>query len=223
MNYKQKKTGSYRVATLAFALFAVGMAGFHSPPVLGAGKVYVYRDARGGKLFTDQPVYDRKYTLEKSYSLGGSSRSLTRSRSSGRSWKPRPVRSHFDAEISRKASQYQIDRHLLKAVVHAESSFNPRAVSHKGAVGLMQLMPGTATQYGVRNRVDPVQNLDGGSRYLKDLLRRYRNDARLALAAYNAGEGAVNRYGGVPPFPETQKYVDRVLRLQSLYADQQQL
>jgi soluble lytic murein transglycosylase-like protein len=220
---KQKITGSPILTGLVFAVLSVGIAGFHSPAALGAGKVYVYRDARGGKLFTDQPVYDRKYTLEKSYRLGGSSQALTRSKRSSRSWKPRPVRSNFDAAISRKASQYQIDRYLLKALVHAESSFDPRAVSNKGAVGLMQLMPGTATQYGVRNRVDPIQNLDGGSRYLKDLLRRYRNDTRLALAAYNAGEGAVNRYGGVPPFPETQKYVDRVLRLQSLYADQQQL
>jgi soluble lytic murein transglycosylase-like protein len=102
---------------------------------------------------------------------------------------------------------------LVLAVVAVESGFQPDAVSRKGAQGLMQLMPGTASALGVRDAFDPVQNVDGGTRYLSSLLALYGGDPRRALAAYNAGEGAVRRHGGVPPFKETQDYVRAVLRL----------
>jgi hypothetical protein len=102
---------------------------------------------------------------------------------------------------------------LVLAVVAVESGFQPDAVSRKGAQGLMQLMPGTASALGVRDAFDPVQNVDGGTRYLSSLLSLYGGDPRKALAAYNAGEGAVRRHGGVPPFKETQDYVRAVLRL----------
>ena len=97
--------------------------------------------------------------------------------------------------------------------LESESAYQPDAVSHKGAVGLMQLMPGTAERYGVSDRHDPVQNLSGGTRYLRDLLEMFDNDLQLALAAYNAGENAVIRYGNkIPPYNETQGYVRKVIR-----------
>lgn len=110
------------------------------------------------------------------------------------------------------AERYGLDPELVLAVVGVESGFEPRAQSPKGAQGLMQLMPATAVELGVTDRLDPAANLDGGSRYLDSLLRKYRGDLRRALAAYNAGPGAVARYGGVPPYRETQEYVRRVLR-----------
>jgi len=110
------------------------------------------------------------------------------------------------------AERYGLDPELILAVVGAESGFASRAVSPKGAQGLMQLMPRTAAELGVTDAFDPAANLDGGSRYLESLLVKYRGNLRLALAAYNAGPGAVARHGGVPPYRETQEYVRRVLR-----------
>lgn len=110
------------------------------------------------------------------------------------------------------AERYGLDPALVLAVVHVESGGEARAQSPKGAQGLMQLMPKTAAELGVTDRLDPAANLDGGSRYLDALLRKYRGDLRKALAAYNAGPGAVARHGGVPPYRETQEYVRRVLR-----------
>lgn len=119
---------------------------------------------------------------------------------------------HFEISIRNVARTVGLEPALLYAVVQAESAFDPNAVSPKGAVGLMQLMPATARRYGVENRRDPVQNLHGGARYLRDLLVEFR-DLRLALAAYNAGENAVRKYGNsVPPYAETQQYVKRVQR-----------
>jgi len=118
--------------------------------------------------------------------------------------------------IARVANQYGIRPSFVHAVIRAESNYNPRAVSHKGAVGLMQLMPQTAVEYGVRNRFDPVQNVEGGVRYLRHLLDTYQ-DKNLALAAYNAGPGAVERHRGVPPYLETRLFVPRVLRFYSQF------
>jgi len=113
----------------------------------------------------------------------------------------------FGNLIHAAAEKHGVDESLIRQVIAAESNFNPRAVSRKRAQGLMQLLPTTAAFYSVANIFDPAQNIDAGTRYLKDLLARYRGDLRLALAAYNAGPDMVERYGGVPPFPETQKYV----------------
>lgn len=121
-------------------------------------------------------------------------------------------RARFEPLIAETARRFNLDAHLIHAVVRAESSYDPDALSHKGAVGLMQLMPGTAQRYGVADPRDPAQNLVGGVSYLRDLLLQFRN-VTLALAAYNAGENAVIRHGNtVPPFPETRTYVQRVLQ-----------
>jgi len=115
--------------------------------------------------------------------------------------------------IQRLAQQYSVDPHLVRAIITVESNFDPHAVSRAGAQGLMQLMPDTAARYRVEDPFDPYANIEGGIRYLRDLLRLFPSDLRHVLAAYNAGEGAVQQYGGIPPYPETQRYVERVLAL----------
>lgn len=116
----------------------------------------------------------------------------------------------YEPLLNRAALTHDIPADFLQAVVRAESNFNPTAVSPKGAVGLMQLMPETAARYGVRDRYDPVQNVDGGCRYLKDLMALFQRDTRKVLAAYNAGQEAVKKYGGIPPYRETITYINRI-------------
>jgi soluble lytic murein transglycosylase-like protein len=124
---------------------------------------------------------------------------------------PRRGASDLTTMIRSAAFRYGLDPRLVEAVIAVESDFNPLAVSPKGAMGLMQLMPGTAQQYAVDNPFEPLQNILGGTRYLHDLLQRFRGDLRTALAAYNAGEAAVLTYQGVPPYGETRAYVKKVL------------
>jgi len=114
--------------------------------------------------------------------------------------------------VNTVSGRHHLDPDLINSVIHAESGFNPRAVSPKGAQGLMQLMPQTATRLGVANSFDPGDNLEGGTRYLRELLERYNFDLIKALAAYNAGPGRVEQYHGVPPYYETQAYVARIIR-----------
>jgi Transglycosylase SLT domain len=116
----------------------------------------------------------------------------------------------FGDLIRAAAQKHGVDEKLIAHVIAVESNFNPKAVSRKRAQGLMQLLPQTAAKYSVSNVFDPAQNIDGGTHYLKDLLAKYSGDVKLALAAYNAGPDMVTRYGGIPPFPETQKYVRAV-------------
>ena len=119
-------------------------------------------------------------------------------------------------ELVRAAAQkHGVDEKLIRRVIAAESNFNPQAVSRKQALGLMQLLPKTAAHYAVANAFDPAANIDAGTRYLKELLTRYRGDVSLALAAYNAGPEMVDRYGGVPPFRETRRYVKQILAADS--------
>ncbi len=114
--------------------------------------------------------------------------------------------------VTQASRRYHLDPDLVNSVIHAESGFNPLAVSPKGAQGLMQLMPRTSSQLGVRNAFDPRANVDGGTRYLRELLERYNFDLLKALAAYNAGPRPVEHYAGVPPYPETRAYVAKIVR-----------
>ncbi len=176
-------------------------------PCAAWADVYKYRDARGHILLTDKPMRGMK--LLKRYSM--STGRATRASDSLAAMRKR--RDLLAPLIERAAADSRLRPALIHAVVRAESAYRADAVSSKGAVGLMQLMPATAERYGVVNRRDPAQNLRGGSTYLRELLEMFDNDLQLALAAYNAGENAVIRYGRqIPPYAETQDYVRKVLR-----------
>jgi hypothetical protein len=125
--------------------------------------------------------------------------------------------SAYRAEVAAAATEFGVDPSLLRAVIHAESAFNPNAISDKGAEGLMQLIPGTASDMGVNNAFDVTQNIRGGAQYLAGLLKQFKGDERMATAAYNAGPQNVLKYNGVPPFDETRVYVDRVATLRQRY------
>ena len=126
-------------------------------------------------------------------------------------------RAAYSDEIARASRTYGVDESIVRAIIHAESAFNPRALSRVGAQGLMQLMPATARRFGVANAFDAAQNIQGGVQYLAWLLKRYNGDLSRVAAGYNAGEGAVDRYGGVPPYSETRLYVQRVRTLADRY------
>jgi hypothetical protein len=126
----------------------------------------------------------------------------------------------FEAHIMQAAQTYQVDPTLIRAIIMAESSYNPKAVSHRGAQGLMQLMPTTAKWLGIEDSFDPAMNIDGGVRYFRSLLDRFDGDVKLALAAYNAGSRYVRKYGGVPPFKATRIYIKKVLRYHRLLQEQ---
>ena len=194
-------------AFLFAALFSVSAAGAHT-------QIYSFVDADGVKHFTDTPDNSR-YKL-----LVFSPQDMT---ASGEHYDSMLLAraTRYDSIIERAAVSAAVEPDLLRAVIVVESGFNSRAVSKRGAVGLMQLMPATATRYGVSNRYDPAQNVHAGARYLKFLIDRFGQDVRLALAAYNAGEDAVDRNGGqIPPFTETQAYVPRVLKIYRMLIEQ---
>ena len=171
-------------------------------------EVYKYRDARGNILLTDKPM--RGMTLLKRYGFS-TGRAPARPGASLAAMQRR--RKALEPLIRRIADDHQIRPALVHAVIRAESAYRADAVSSAGAVGLMQLMPATAQRYSVSDRRDPEQNLRGGTAYLRDLLEMFDNDLQLALAAYNAGENAVIKYGhAIPPYRETQDYVRKVIR-----------
>jgi hypothetical protein len=123
----------------------------------------------------------------------------------------------YRSEIAAAAAQFGVEEAIVRAIIHAESAYRPNAISRVGAQGLMQLMPATARRFGVSNAFDPAQNIRGGVQYLGWLLKRFNGDLKLAAAGYNAGEGAVDKYKGVPPYSETRRYVQRVAVLADRY------
>jgi soluble lytic murein transglycosylase-like protein len=197
----------YAVAAMAVCTAAICSA---SPPI------YRYVDADGLAHFTDKPDSSR-YKL---FDL--TPKGLTRS---GDRYDPGLLAraAQYDAIIEAEAKSAGVEPNLLRAVIVVESGFNSRAVSTRGAVGLMQLMPATATRFGVSDRYDPRQNVRGGALYLGFLINRFRQNVRLALAAFNAGEDAVDRNSGrIPPFIETLEYVPKVLKIYQALTEQGQ-
>jgi soluble lytic murein transglycosylase-like protein len=171
-------------------------------PSLAHAQLYSWRDASGRLIISDTP----KNPAAKTYSVAyiGSSFGVTKPVVSKKS-------AEYDAVITEQSAQHSLNPDFVRAVIQAESAFNPLARSIKGAMGLMQLMPATAAQYRVTNAYDPVQNIRAGVAYLKSLMTRFNDDISLALAAYNAGPGAVERYGRtVPPYKETRNYVAKI-------------
>jgi soluble lytic murein transglycosylase-like protein len=174
--------------------------------------IYTYTDADGVVHYSNTPPDQRRGVRR----IRTSSRAQSQARGSGRSRGPRntsPDRySRYDAYIREAAALYQLPEAFIRAVIRVESDYHPEVVSHCGARGLMQLMPATAARMGVTDPFDPRQNIMGGTRYLRILANQFNGDLVLTIAAYNAGEGAVLRYRGIPPYEETQRYVRRVLR-----------
>jgi soluble lytic murein transglycosylase len=176
------------------------------------GDIYMYRDRRGVLHFSNAPT-------EPQYQYYLPDISSWKHVRSGRIDGAR--RQAFDRIIHEAARRHRVDRALVKAVIRAESDFVPYAVSPAGALGLMQLMPATARLRNVWRVFEPRENVEGGVSHLRYLLDRYGGNIRLALAAYNAGEKAVEAHGGVPPYPETVEYLSRVLRFRDLYLREQ--
>lgn len=172
----------------------------------------VYRYLHGGTVsFSDRPPAHENYVVLRYDCYACNPKSTI-------NWNvTRLFLREFSEEINQAARQYRLDPALVRAVIHAESGFNVQARSPKGAIGLMQLMPATARYLGVANPRHPRENIHGGTRYLAELLAQFKNDVVLATAAYNAGPQAVQKYAGVPPYAETQVYVQRVRILHERY------
>jgi len=173
-----------------------------------AVEIYKYVDSNGRVHLTDRPPHNGYQLIQKAGKKLRMPRINLRDKDANRK--------RFASKIAEVASRYQVPEALIHAVITVESAYDPNAISRAGAVGLMQLMPATARRYGVANRRNPYANLTGGTRYLKDLLLRFDRNLELALAGYNAGENAVEKFGNqIPPFDETQNYVRKVLQLYS--------
>lgn len=196
---------SFIPATLIlFSIFIYSDASF--------ADIYRYEDAEGVTHFTDAPT-DRRFKVFM--------RDIQKDKRLRTNFGlPRVSRNpaEFDQIINSCATEFGVDRYLVKAVIHAESGYNPNALSRKGAAGLMQLMPGTAQGLKVADSFNPADNIRGGVRYLRFLLDTFKGNVTLALAAYNAGLSRVAKYGGVPPYEETRNYVSKVLNYQKTYA-----
>ena len=194
---------------VALVLLAAGTGG------VAHADIYSFVDTAGVTHFTNVPV-DGRYRLL----LASPPEEREAEAPKKANWLAKSA--EFDPFIEKAARSHGVRPELVRAVIVAESAFNPNAVSNRGAVGLMQLRPATAHRYGVANAFDPEQNIKAGVHYLRDLMKRYGNNLELTLAAYNAGEDAVERYGhSIPPFAETRHYVPTVLRIyRSLLAQQ---
>jgi len=177
-------------------------------------KVYKYRNAEGVVAYSDQRPVNMNFELLRfdCYACGVHS---------SVNWHTTPLNTQsYKVTVATMAKKYDVPEALVRAVIHAESAYRVDAVSHAGAQGLMQLMPETAKELGVTKPFSAVQNIEGGTKYLAMLLENFSGNERLATAAYNAGPGAVTRYKGVPPYPETEAYIERVAILRQRYEAQ---
>jgi soluble lytic murein transglycosylase-like protein len=166
-----------------------------------AGEIVTITDEQGRRIYIN---------LGETQANGGRTTSVHAPAKAANSVLPTPEISHL---VEQAANRVQVDPQLVHAIIKVESEYDPKAVSRKGAMGLMQLIPETAQRFGVENPFNPKQNIEGGVSYLKHLLNRYGGDLSLSLAAYNAGEGAVERFGGIPSFAETKGYVQKVTNI----------
>ena len=197
----------FKPAFLIACLLAASTVSAHS-------RIYTYVDADGVRHYTDVPDNN----LYRLLVLSPHDRTASGDRYDSMLL---AKASQYDAIIEKAAVSASVEPNLLRAVIVVESGFNSHAVSKRGAVGLMQLMPATASRFGVSNPYDPRENVHAGARYLKFLMDRFGQNIRLALAAYNAGEEAVDRSGGqIPPFTETMAYVPKVLKIYQMLRDQ---
>jgi hypothetical protein len=187
------------VLTRVLVLVSLVLAVLH--PVPAGAEMYKLTAPDGTQHYTNAPTDPRYQRM--GYASGTAAGWLRL---------PQAETGKYETEIKDAAERYQVPVKLVSAVIRAESGFNPRAVSPKGAQGLMQLMPKTASMLGVRNSFDPGQNIDGGVRHLRAMIDRFPHSLALAIAAYNAGERPVAQYGAIPPYPETQDYVAKVMR-----------
>lgn len=177
---------------------------FNSLPV--SSEIYMYIDKDGVRHFTNMPMASKNEVFEyRPY------RSITNRRSGYEFF------DNLDAYIAEASHHYNISFPLIKAIIKVESDFNTRAISPKGAMGLMQIMPFNFDHLSITNPFDPLENIMGGVMYLKNMMNKFGGDLHLSLAAYNAGPGAVDKYGCIPPYPETINYVDKVLRYYTYY------
>lgn len=189
--YLRRRHGAWIIGCLLVLLASPALA-----------DIYMYIDSQGVMHFTNAPTSSdyRIYIKERPKRRGGGMDA-----------------NRFDRYIDEAAGLHGLDSPLIKAVIRAESAFNPKAVSKKGALGLMQIMPGNLKAFQVHDPFDPWQNIMGGARYLKALIKRFDGQVPLALAAYNAGPSLVDLYRGIPPIPETEEYVKRVMKYFYLY------
>ena len=197
-----RNTTIYLVAA-AIWLLAAGTLFF---PAEVPAEIYSYTDENGVLHFSNAPTSSRyRYAGPETARHASATYYFSR-------------RMHDYDDIIREASRsHGVHFGLIKAMIHAESNFNPAAISRAGAMGLMQIMPANLNEFGVSDPFNPRDNVMGGTRYLKSLMTKYNSDLTLSLAAYNAGPGAVDKYKTIPPYPETEKYIEKVLRLYSQY------
>jgi len=189
-----------RITRVAIAVMAAGV--WLSLSVPSQAQIASYVDEHGKLVFINGDSTKR--------SGGSTISSPSASRTESAAQSANPPDEKLDQIVQEAAERHNLDPALVRAVISTESGWNPTAISRKGAVGLMQLIPATAERFGVGNSFDPAQNVEGGTSYLKELLDRYNGDLTKSLAAYNAGERAVDESGGIPAFPETQRYVQKV-------------
>jgi len=194
---------------LLFTVLQAFLIGIYMPQTAQAD-IYRYEDAEGIVHFTDAPTDKRFIIFMRDMKKDKQLRTRLKL-----SCAVNPA--EYDQIIKSCSDKYGVNASLIKAVIHAESGYNPNAVSNKGASGLMQLMPGTAKSLKVSNSFDPKDNVEGGVKYLRFLLDTFRGDVSLALAAYNAGLSRVAKFGGIPPYAETRTYVNRVLSYMQSY------